>query len=203
MQTHLPSGSEAVLYTCQPSSEPGYKPCTQTSSVLRKSSRSAVRSEGQQSEILCEFWDSIVCFASVKSSYCTCTFSISRLLLLNMKKHMHQFFILLNSEKIVLMSCKTILIYSENPSVSRFVKPSTMSSRFRVFTQVSSCFICDLSSCSSILLLVSFICPLLASPPLTYLRASLKPDPTHSQFCHKVDRIQSHSQLNEAPIIKA
>lgn len=27
MHTHLPSGSEAVLYTCQPSSEPGYSPC--------------------------------------------------------------------------------------------------------------------------------------------------------------------------------
>lgn len=36
VQTHLPSGSEAVLYTCQPSSEPGYKPCTQTGSVLMK-----------------------------------------------------------------------------------------------------------------------------------------------------------------------
>lgn len=37
VQTHLPSGSEAVLYTCQPSSEPGYKPCTQTGSALIKS----------------------------------------------------------------------------------------------------------------------------------------------------------------------
>lgn len=37
VQTHLPSGSEAVLYTCQPSSEPGYIPCTQTGSALIKS----------------------------------------------------------------------------------------------------------------------------------------------------------------------
>lgn len=37
VHTHLPSGSEAVLYTCQPSSEPGYKPCTQTGAVLMKS----------------------------------------------------------------------------------------------------------------------------------------------------------------------
>lgn len=36
---HLPSGSEAVLYTCQPSSEPGYSPCTQTRPVLMKSLR--------------------------------------------------------------------------------------------------------------------------------------------------------------------
>lgn len=37
VQTHLPSGSEAVLYTCQPSSEPGYKPWTQAAAVLRES----------------------------------------------------------------------------------------------------------------------------------------------------------------------
>lgn len=36
VQTHLPSGSEAVLYTCQPSSEPGYKPWTQAAAVLRE-----------------------------------------------------------------------------------------------------------------------------------------------------------------------
>lgn len=39
VHTHLPSGSEAVLYTCQPSSEPGYSPCTQTRPVLMKSLR--------------------------------------------------------------------------------------------------------------------------------------------------------------------
>lgn len=33
VHTHLPSGSEAVLYTCQPSSAPGYSPCTQTAPV--------------------------------------------------------------------------------------------------------------------------------------------------------------------------
>lgn len=47
VQTHLPSGSEAVLYTCQPSSEPGYKPCTQTHSVLMKSL--------QEDDVTCAF----------------------------------------------------------------------------------------------------------------------------------------------------
>ena len=56
VQTHLPSGSDAVLYTCQPSSEPGYKPCTQTGSMLMKSrqeqhvSCAFNRGEGQQSQ---------------------------------------------------------------------------------------------------------------------------------------------------------
>ena len=69
VQTHLPSGSEAVLYTCQPSSEPGYKPCTQTGSALMMSLqeqhiRCAFNSgEGQQSEAKCKFCNLIVCFA--------------------------------------------------------------------------------------------------------------------------------------------
>lgn len=51
VQTHLPSGSEAVLYTCQPSSEPGYKPCTQTHSVLMKSLRHlCLQQEARQAE---------------------------------------------------------------------------------------------------------------------------------------------------------
>ena len=69
VQTHLPSGSEAVLYTCQPSSEPGYKPCTQTGSALMMSLQEqhilcAFNSgEGQQSEAKCKFCNLIVCFA--------------------------------------------------------------------------------------------------------------------------------------------
>ena len=68
VQTHLPSGSEAVLYTCQPSSEPGYKPCTQTGSALMMSLQEQQLScafnsgEGQQSEAKSKFYNSIVCF---------------------------------------------------------------------------------------------------------------------------------------------
>lgn len=36
VHTHLPSGSEAVLYTCQPSSAPGYSPCTQTALLVKE-----------------------------------------------------------------------------------------------------------------------------------------------------------------------
>lgn len=68
VQTHLPSGSEAVLYTCQPSSEPGYKPCTQTGSALMMSLQEQHLScafnsgEGQQSEAKSKFYNLIVCF---------------------------------------------------------------------------------------------------------------------------------------------
>lgn len=57
VQTHLPSGSEAVLYTCQPSSEPGYKPCTKTGSVLMNSLQEHLVSrrstEGKISKVHC------------------------------------------------------------------------------------------------------------------------------------------------------
>lgn len=93
VQTHLPSGSEAVLYTCQPSSEPGYIPCTQIGSVLMKSLQeyhvnwASNRGEGQQflsiAQTFCEKQFFILpdlnnkflhnCVKTVRSSSTECT----------------------------------------------------------------------------------------------------------------------------------